>query len=101
VSRLPHETRAEYLWTLAHVAWGRTVYAIETLGYWIRPYDMIADARRWCWQPRAKCGARVWADMPDDVKAQLAAAARRGGGLAVDPDADFGPNPRGPRHERR
>jgi hypothetical protein len=77
VSRLPHETRSEYLWTLAHVAWGRTVYAIETLGYWIRPYDMIADARRWCWQPRAKCGARVWADMPDDVKAQLAAAVLR------------------------
>lgn len=23
--------------------------------YWIRPYDMIADRRRWRWQPAAPC----------------------------------------------
>jgi hypothetical protein len=24
--------------------------------YWIRPYDMIGDRRRWVWQPRMRCG---------------------------------------------
>lgn len=24
-------------------------------GYIIRPYDMLADARRWRWQPRERC----------------------------------------------
>ena len=26
------------------------------IGYWIRPYDMLADRRRWRWQPRKRCG---------------------------------------------
>lgn len=36
---------------LACVRW-----AIQRVGYWIRPYDTIADRRRWCWQPRTPCG---------------------------------------------
>lgn len=24
--------------------------------YTIRPYDMVADRRRWAWQKRARCG---------------------------------------------
>ena len=52
-------------------------YSLTNLGYLIRPYDMIADRRRWWWQRRAKCGSQVWAELPDDVKAQLAAAILR------------------------
>jgi hypothetical protein len=25
------------------------------VSYWIRPYDVLADARRWRWQPRYPC----------------------------------------------
>jgi hypothetical protein len=25
-------------------------------GYVVRPYDMLADRRRWFWQPRQRCG---------------------------------------------
>lgn len=32
----------------AYLAW---------LGYKIRPYDQMADARRWFWQRRTPCGA--------------------------------------------
>jgi hypothetical protein len=37
-------------------------YFYEIIGYWIRPYDMIADARRWKFIPRicCKCKKRVW-----------------------------------------
>lgn len=28
----------------------------QRLGYVIRPYDMLADRRRWFWQPRTPCG---------------------------------------------
>ena len=31
-------------------------YAASSLGYWVRPYDMLADRRRWRWQPRQRCG---------------------------------------------
>jgi hypothetical protein len=34
----------------AHVLWW-----LVMLGYKIRPYDMIADRRRWFWQRRALC----------------------------------------------
>lgn len=36
--------------TLVEVRWW-----IESAGYWIRPYDMLADARRWRWRPRQRC----------------------------------------------
>jgi len=31
-------------------------WAWVALGYKLRPYDMLADRRRWCWQPRTPCG---------------------------------------------
>lgn len=37
--------------TAALVAW-----AWHRVGYLVRPYDMLADRRRWCWQPRTPCG---------------------------------------------
>ena len=43
--------RVMYLWVLA-------VWAVQTMGYLIRPYDMLADARRWWFQPAQRCGWR-------------------------------------------
>jgi hypothetical protein len=37
--------------------WAEVYWLAETVGYWIRPYDMLADARRWRWQPRQRCGS--------------------------------------------
>lgn len=31
------------------------LWAARRVGYWFRPYDMLADARRWRWQPRQRC----------------------------------------------
>jgi hypothetical protein len=41
------------------------------LGYWVRPFDMIADRRRWRWQRPAPCGRRTWADASPEAKAAL------------------------------
>lgn len=41
-------------------------WAAERVGYWIRPYDMIADARRWFWQRRARCGWSLGLRVEDD-----------------------------------
>lgn len=30
-------------------------YAWIRFSYWLRPYDMIADRRRWMWQRRSRC----------------------------------------------
>jgi hypothetical protein len=30
-------------------------WAIQRVGYVMRPYDMLADRRRWAWQPRERC----------------------------------------------
>jgi hypothetical protein len=35
------------------ISWIR--WAVVRVGYRIRPYDMLADARRWAWQPRQRC----------------------------------------------
>jgi hypothetical protein len=35
------------------IAW--LCWAVESVGYWIRPYDMLADRRRWRWQPQQRC----------------------------------------------
>lgn len=45
--------RARYLLRLAaaEVSW-----AAVRLGYAVRPYDSLADARRWRWQPPLRCG---------------------------------------------
>lgn len=42
----------------ALIGWSR--WALGAIGYKIRPYDMIADRRRWCWQPRTPCGWTGW-----------------------------------------
>lgn len=31
------------------------VHAATMVGYWLRPYDMLADERRWAWQPPTCC----------------------------------------------
>lgn len=49
-------------------------WAARRVGYWIRPYDMILDARRWFWQPR-RCG--LPADTSQFVVEQIVSAARR------------------------
>lgn len=38
--------------------------------YWVRPYDMLADRRRWFWQPRTPCGG-VYIHQPDDGDAEI------------------------------
>lgn len=35
------------------------VWALARLGYAIRPYDLVADRRRWRWQPRTRCGYQL------------------------------------------
>ncbi len=40
-------------WLVAEVRW-----ALIRIGYWIRPYDMLLDRRRWAWQPRTRCQFR-------------------------------------------
>jgi len=35
-------------------AW--VIWAVGRVGYWVRPYDMLADRRRWFWQRRQECG---------------------------------------------
>lgn len=42
---------------MSAVAWVR--WAATRVGYWLRPYDMLADSRRWCWQPRQRCAVIV------------------------------------------
>jgi hypothetical protein len=32
------------------------VWTFHLVGYRVRPYDMLLDARRWFWQPRGRCG---------------------------------------------
>ena len=66
-------------WTV-FVYWPRltratAVWLVESAGYWIRPYDMLADARRWRWQPRAKCGRQAFAEMPEELRLALIAYA--------------------------
>lgn len=46
-----------------HGLWIETRRLAVLAGYWMRPYDMLADRRRWRWQPRTRCqfsGGRLW-----------------------------------------
>lgn len=38
---------------------GCLVWLALRVGYAIRPYDMLADRRRWRWQPATRCW-RCW-----------------------------------------
>jgi hypothetical protein len=59
-------------------AWIEVEHAAVTLGYWLRPYDMLADARRWFWQPQQRCG---WpAGMSRAAVAEVVAAVRHENG---------------------
>ena len=44
------------------LAW--LVWAIQRADYVVRPYDTLADARRWLWQPRQRCGWSSFVDRP-------------------------------------
>lgn len=35
---------------------GEAAWLAQSVGYWIRPYDMLADRRRWRWQKPQRCG---------------------------------------------
>lgn len=35
--------------------WAELTGIAQTIGYTLRPYDMLADRRRWFWQPRYPC----------------------------------------------
>jgi hypothetical protein len=72
--------------------WIEIRYAIECVGYWIRPYDMLADARRWRWQRRAPC----WTMQPERWLAENMPP----GVLATSPAPDPDPNPVGPNGPR-
>src|SRR5262245_55829784 len=53
-------------WLRRWAAWLRYVWLVacwlaESAGYWVRPYDMLADARRWRWQPAQRCGGSYFA----------------------------------------
>ncbi|HEY6117143.1 MAG TPA: hypothetical protein VI172_14420 [Candidatus Dormibacteraeota bacterium] len=39
-------------------------WALQRAGYVVRPYDMLADRRRWFWQPQQRCGWN-WQHTPD------------------------------------
>lgn len=32
--------------------------------YWVKPYDMLADRRRWFWQRRTSCAVLIPCDDP-------------------------------------
>lgn len=48
------------------VGWWLYLHAIRW-GYLIRPYDMLADRRRWCWQRCTRCLVLVVKDHTPDV----------------------------------
>ena len=50
---------------------------VEHWTYAIRPYDHIADARRWRWQRPAPCGRAALAALPADTRAAIETAAVR------------------------
>lgn len=59
----------------AEVRYLRAVAARWT--YAIRPYDYVADARRWRWQRATPCGRAVFAHLPADTRTALETAAAR------------------------
>jgi hypothetical protein len=46
-----HETVPARYWRFRWWLWRWRAF-----GYVLRPYDMLADRRRWWWQPRERCG---------------------------------------------
>lgn len=58
-------------------------HLLVALGYWMRPYDMLADRRRWRWQRPAACGLppgyglRMLQDLTPGQRAELLALKHR------------------------
>ena len=53
-----------WLWSWPRQAWGWASYAV-------RPYDMIADRRRWVWQPRTRCGFSYGYTLDNDGRLEI------------------------------
>ena len=49
------------------LAWALLVYA----SYWVRPYDMLADRRRWFWQKATRCGGVLYIHQSEDGDAEI------------------------------
>lgn len=62
----------EPAWTLR----ARVSQAITNLGYWLRPYDQLLDARRWRWQKSGHEQNRMYLDANPQVLARLRAIQR-------------------------
>lgn len=61
---MKRRVRIRFSWTqlgydLQWIYWSIREH-IDNLGYLIRPYDDLADARRWFWQPRQPCGRMTY-----------------------------------------
>lgn len=63
-----------------YVLRGWLPWAAGQVGYAVRPYDDVLDARRWRWQPRGRCG--FGALDPQSRAARLHLARARLGGAA-------------------
>ena len=61
----PRMTAARWLGSWPRQWWGWLSYAV-------RPYDMIADDRRWFWQPRTHCGWSYGYHLDDDGRVAVA-----------------------------
>lgn len=77
----PHSPERAALWTELHRAGDALcdlAYGGPTLWtrwrYWIRPFDSLADRRRWKWQPRQPCGLD---GVSPETRAALIRAAQR------------------------
>ena len=57
--------------------WALVRHCGTWLGYVVRPYDAVADARRWRWQPPAPCGRVIAAGMSPEARDRLEAALKR------------------------
>lgn len=67
----PPGVRAWWRWHLAGL-----LGLPARIGYWARPYDMLADRRRWRWQPPTPCGRQRLVELPPAERASLVAAVR-------------------------
>lgn len=63
-----------------HRRWPLARAYLDAWSYILRPYDMVADRRRWRWQRAAPCGRAVWAALPPADRAEIErAVAERAG----------------------
>jgi len=69
--------RAYLGWLWSCIAW-----LAQSVGYWIRPYDMLGDRRRWRWQAVQRCGLPPKL-LDADVGGQWVARSRTGKVIAT------------------